>query len=121
MKIHYPAGRPPAGTDVLWRCEAKRYSYAIDADGDEYGVTDPRLEMWWHRVTKRTAKGAWTCSRFVLLTAHKRWARSTEQEALESFQARKKKQIKILTAQLRRAEAELALLDDDRADGEFAA
>jgi hypothetical protein len=104
----YPRGPAPTGTPVLWRCEAKRYSYVIDADADRYGVTDPRLEMWWWEIDRATAKGAWVAGRFVLLTATKRWACPTEQEALESFMARKKKQIRILSTQLKRAEADLA-------------
>ncbi|SHH04100.1 hypothetical protein [Bradyrhizobium erythrophlei] len=71
MKKHYPFGRAPAGTDVLWRCEAKRYSYCIDPDADRYGVTDPRIEITWWRVDRRTPKGAWAAGRFVLLTAIK--------------------------------------------------
>lgn len=107
--MHYPFGPAPNSTDVLWRCEAKRYSYTIDPETDLFGITDPRLEMYWYYVTKRTPKGAWVCRKFVLLTAHKRWACNTEQEALDSFVARRKRQIKILKAQLERAEAELAL------------
>ena len=38
-QCHYPRGPAPAGTPVLWRCEAKRYSYCIDPDADRYGVT----------------------------------------------------------------------------------
>lgn len=109
-KIHYPFGPAPEGVDVLWRCEAKRYSYTIDADADQYGVTAPRLEMCWWHVDRRTPKGAWTCGRFVLLTAIKKWACNTQEDALESFKARKKKQIRILSTQLARAQADLALL-----------
>jgi hypothetical protein len=107
--VHYPRGPAPAGTPVLWRCEAKRYAYCRDPDADIWGVTDPKLEMWWWEIDRVTPKGAWVCGRFVLLTATKRWAVPTEEEALESFMARKKKQIRILSTQLSRAEADLAL------------
>lgn len=109
MQKHYPYGPAPKGVDVLWRCEAQRYSVVLDADADLYGITDPRLELRWHRVTKRTPKGAWLGTRFVLLTARKRWATNTEDEAIESFIARKRRQIEILTGKLKQAEADLAL------------
>lgn len=107
--VKYPRGRPPADVPVLWRCEARRYSYCIDPDADRYGVTDPQLEMWWWEIERRTPKGAWVVGRFVLLTATKRWACPTEEEALESFIARKRKQIRILSTHLSRAQADLAL------------
>ncbi|WP_315729888.1 hypothetical protein [Bradyrhizobium sp. SZCCHNRI2010] len=108
-RIVYPYGPAPDGVPVLWRCEAARYSYVIDADADRYGVTAPQLEMRWHRIDRRTPKGAWASGRFVLLTATKRWACLTEEEALDSFIARKQKHIRILTKQLKRAEEDLAL------------
>lgn len=111
MKKHYPFGPAPADTDVLWRCEAKRYSYTIDADADIFGVTDPRLEITWWRVDRWTPKGAWAAGKFILLTAIKRWTCNTEEEAIASFVARKRKQIRILSTQLKRAEAELALVE----------
>lgn len=109
--LHRPFGPTPADTDVLFRCEARRYSVVIDADLDHYGVTDPQLEMTWWRVDKRTPKGAWVGGRFILLTAIKRWACETEEEALASFIARKRKQIRILSHNLKKAEAELALAE----------
>lgn len=110
MKLHYPRGKAPEGEDVLWRCEAKSYSYIIDADRDEYGVTDPRLEMWWWEVERRTPKGAWLrTGEFQLLTAFKKKYSESEEAALRDFKARKTKQIQILCRQLQRAEQELAL------------
>lgn len=112
VKMHYPFGPAPEGVDVLWRCEAKRYSVVIDAEAEIYGTTDPRLEMTWWRVTKRTPKGARLVEgRFVLLTARKRWACNTRQEALESFVARKRRQIDILDDKLARARKELQLTE----------
>ena len=114
MKIHYPFGQPPEGVDVLYRCEAKRYSVVIDADADRYGVSAPRLEVTWWRVDHRTPKGAWVAGRFVLLTAFKKWAAETEAEAIRDFVARKRKQIRILATQLQRAERDLALTQPNR-------
>jgi hypothetical protein len=116
MKLHYPFGHPPEGMDVLWRCEAKRYSVVIDADADRYGVTPPRLEMTWWQVNRRTDKGAWIGGKFVLLTAVKKWACNTQEDALESFKARKRKQIRLLTAQLTYARRQLALTEPDHVE-----
>ncbi|MHC2552431.1 hypothetical protein [Bradyrhizobium elkanii] len=116
MKLHYPFGPAPEGKDVLWRCEAKRYSVVIDPDADRYGVTPPRLEMTWWLVDHRTPKGAWVCGKFVLLTATKKWACETEEQALESFKARKRKQIGILTAQLAYAQRQLALTEPNHVE-----
>ena len=110
MKIHYPFGKPPADIDCLWRAEAKRYSYIIDADADRYGVTDAKLELLWYQVKKRTKCGAWIDGKFVNLNARKRWACNTETEAIESFRARKQRQIEILSHQLNRAKQDLALI-----------
>lgn len=71
-------------------------------------------------VEKHTSKGVWINDfghrRFVLNSARKRFAHPTKEEALESFRARKKRQIKILTRQLERARAALsASLDNNDA------
>jgi hypothetical protein len=109
LRLNYPHGKPPEGVDALWRCEAQSYSYVIDADREEYGVTDPRLEMRWYPVDRRTPKGAWVCGEFQLLTAFKKKFSESEEGAIRDFKARKNKQIKILSRQLGRAEQELAL------------
>lgn len=113
MKLRYPVGQPPIGLDVLWRCQAQRYSIVIDPDADIFGVSNPELQMWWYPVKRRTPKGAWISDRFIRLTAFKRYACNTETEAIESFIARKKRQIKILTAQLKNAEQDLALTKEN--------
>lgn len=113
MKLHFTFGQPPEGVDVLWRVEAKRYSYTIDADANRYGVSAPRLEATWWRVKKRTPKGARLyVGDFVLLTARKRWACNTLDEAIESFKKRKEAQIRILTAKLKAAQTDLELTTD---------
>jgi SRSO17 transposase len=112
MKKQYSFGQPPKGMDVLWRCEAKRYSICLDPEAERYGSSAPQLEVTWWKVDKRTSKGAWVCGKFVLLTARKQWASNTEQEAIASFIARKNRQISILTAQLVAAKADLALTQE---------
>ena len=111
LKIHFPAGQPPDGRDVLWRVEAKRYSYVVDADREEYGTTAPRIEAWWFTVHKRTPKGAWIPGRFVLLTATKQFACETLEEAITSFRERTKKHIRILQGRASVLQYGLDLLD----------
>lgn len=110
-KLHEPWGHPKEGADVLWRVEAKSYSYVIDPDREEYGVTAPRLELHWYPVTRRTPCGAWAADRFVLLTATKRFACNTVEEALESFRQRRRRQVRILTNQLKTAQYELDMVE----------
>lgn len=110
MNLTFPWGQPPADVDVLWRVEAKRYSCIIDADADLYGVTDPVLEAHWYKVKRRTPKGAWLDWRFILLTATKRYACSTVEEAVASFKARRVRQIAILEGRLSVARRDLELV-----------
>jgi hypothetical protein len=69
------------------------------------------------KVLSKTEHGVWIDvygnKRFVNLDARKRYACPTVQEALESFQARKKRQIRILTRQLKQAEAALTLTPEN--------
>ena len=70
-------------------------------------------------VIKETPTGVWIYidggmnKRFVKNNARKRFACSTEKEALESFYARKKRQIKILKRQLQEAETALTLTPEN--------
>ena len=109
-RIRYPFGRPPAGIDVLWRLEAQRYSVCVDAERGLYSTSAAELQLFWYPVQKRTPCGAWANSRFIRLTALKRYACNTEEEAIESFRTRKTRQISILSHRLREAEEELQLL-----------
>jgi hypothetical protein len=111
VRLHHPHGKPPEGVDALWRCEAQSYSYIIDADREQYGFTAPRLELRWYPVDRRTPKGAWVCGEFQLLTAFKKKFSETEEDAINDFKARKRKQIRIVTNQLRRAQIELSLTE----------
>lgn len=109
---YFPFGQPPEDMDVLWRCDAKSYSYIIDADREEYGSTAPRIELTWHRVERRTPKGAYlnyTDERFVPLWARNRRFANTPAEALADFIGRRKRQHYILNRQLRRCDYELEL------------
>lgn len=68
-------------------------------------------------VIKYTNCGVWIDvygrKRFVNLGARKKYACLTEQEALESYHARKKRQVRILKLRLAEAEAALTLNMDN--------
>ncbi len=114
-EVQYPRGRPPEGTEVLWRLEARSYSCVIDAEAERYGSTSPVLEMSWWRVKRWTRCGArleW--GKYVNLdktVSRREWASRTEVEALTSFIARRKCQIALLENQVARARSELALTE----------
>lgn len=114
-RIKYPFGPAPEGETVLWRLEAKSYSYVVDADAEIYGSTSPVLEMHWFRVKRWTPCGArldW--GKYVNLNkaiSRREWASRTEAEALVSFKARKSRQVSILQSQAERARQELALTE----------
>lgn len=82
------------------------YWYRYDSHPRTDGAT---VNLNSYQVTKETPKGVWLEGRrFVLRGARKRFACPTVEEAAESFVARKRRQINILRAQLRHAEAALA-------------
>lgn len=66
-------------------------------------------------ILRKTRCGVWLDlgfgeKRFVLSNAKKRWACPTKGEAMESFKARKLRQIKILDGQLKRSKEALKLI-----------
>jgi hypothetical protein len=111
-RLYFSFGQPPVGVEVMWRCEARRYSVVLDAEAEIYGTSAPRLNMTWWRVKHRTPKGArLEIGTFVNLSATKKWANVTQELALADFKARKRKHISILTHRLREAEQELKLAE----------
>lgn len=81
----------------------------------------PFIVLERYPVIRETPKGVWLAlgfgdRRFVLRTARKRWACPTEDEALESFKARKRRQCRILRAQLKHAATALAQVENDRVE-----
>lgn len=103
--------------EYLFRVEAVSYSYTVDADREEYGSTEPRLEVFALEVLRWTEQGAtlryeWAGSRnrwVNLQPGAKQYASRTVAEAVEQFASRRRAQIYILQRQLRRAEREWAL------------
>lgn len=112
-KIHYPSLPPEDGQDVLWRAECRSYAYCVNADYDEWATTSPRLEVRWYRVIRRTPCGArLETGKFVNLRNHvKEWASETAEEAIRHLKARRKKQIRILSAQMASAKEELRIAE----------
>lgn len=107
-------------SDEFWyRYVDVQYAGGTDQWGDplpEAGPVKVHLEQF--RVEKHTPKGVWLSGidvrdchgghhpswRFVRLDTNKRFACPTIAEARESFLARKRRQIQIHTARIRRAE-----------------
>jgi hypothetical protein len=102
--------------EYLVRAEARRYSVIIDADADRFGVSGPGLELFYFNILRLTPCGAWIDvwgeARFVLLTANKKWACKTTDEALGSLAARKRRQVQILSRRLQEAKEDLALAEE---------
>ena len=110
-EVQFPWSPPSDSVEVLWRCEARTYSYVTDADTDTYGSTEPVLEMHWHIVKRWTRTGA-RLENGKLVFLHKgvtnrQWASRTPAEALASFIERRKRQVRILKRQLEYAEYQL--------------
>lgn len=119
IQVSSSYGPAPEGVDVLWRAEARRYSYIVDADSEIYGVTEPEIELYWYEVKHWTKGGNARLytggGKLVYLGKHsgtqRQWASRTPQEAIQSLIARRQRQIKILKGQLLYAETELALAE----------
>lgn len=101
--------------DVLFRYVDVVYAAPFDETG--HGTGTVKVELREYPIVRRTPKGVWisgadTCTgeRFVLTKARRRFACPTVTEARASFIARKKAQIRILNAQLRRAQKALDAL-----------
>lgn len=107
----------PDPVGLLFRVEACRYAYVVNAEYDEWGTTDPRLELFAFPVKRFTPHGAtlkniWAGAkeRWVDLRPDaKQWASRTAADAIEQFARRREAQIFILNRQLARARRELEL------------
>jgi len=93
---------------IVQKHDGTLYRY-VDFSGT-YGVS---IMLQKFEVLKQTAKGVWIAygesKRFVQFNTRKKFACTTKEEAFDSFKARKKKQVKILKAQLEQAEGALRL------------
>ena len=88
-----------------------RYAPMLDEWERPIGNGRSYVSVHEYPVLRETPKGVWLegCGfygspRFVLRDARKRYACPTEEEAWESFRARKNRQLRILRAQVRHVE-----------------
>ena len=99
--------RPPMALVHQPRPVFYRYQESMHAE------CSVRLDLHEYVILKTTKHGAWIdvwgVKKFVKLDARKRYACPTKEEALASFRARKQRQIKLLRAQLTKAETALNL------------
>jgi hypothetical protein len=97
------------------------YLYRFD---DMHYTTGVRVEKRKFKVIKETPCGYWIklfdCfddKKWVSKTGKKRYAYPTEEEALTSFKARKRRQIEILESQLTRARVALQAVRSETGRG----
>lgn len=110
--------------EVWYRYDDVQYAASDYDDGYRHGPGETRVELSEYGVVRHTPKGVWVCAgpswssqaidsmhgyeRFVLISARKRLCYATKEEAMTSFIARKKAQIRIYKAKIARAERALA-------------
>lgn len=127
--IQFVEIKPPVyeGEEYFYRYKEVTYSLGMDQFDYPLPGSDLKVELERYRVIKRTPKGAWidcggwglnSDKKLVLLDSKKRFACPTKKEALESFKARKRRQIKIVKAQLKRAEEALSAAEELGSKGE---
>lgn len=124
--LYVPPGLPVHVPDEVWyRYEDVQYAAPLDEWENPVGPGRVAVELRTYRVARHTPKGAWLYHhfyfgsspaefnrrdcRFVRITDGKMFAHPTREGALASFIARKTRQMKILSAQLRRAALALEL------------
>jgi hypothetical protein len=103
-----------------YRYEATHYAAPADEFGESRGFGSTSIVLHEYEVARTTPKGVWlrigfygdfaaldAHERFVLTSARKRFACPTKREAMDSFIARKKKEIRIYTARIERARGDL--------------
>lgn len=107
-------------SDIFYRYNEIHYAPPLNEWESPIGEGKVAIYLVEYKVIKHTKCGVWIQGshdlerytlverkRFVLLSARKKFACPTIEEAKESFIARKKRQIKILKSQLRKAESAL--------------
>ena len=99
----------------LWYRISDDVSGSFNEDGDLIGSFTPALRLDKYTVKRYTPKGVVLSvrgrDRFCLIKSNKRFACPTIEEAVESYKARKTKQIQILKSNLERAERYLSMIN----------
>ena len=110
-------------SEYLYRYDDQKYSRGLDMFDEPIRGFNTSVVLNKFEITKRTPKGAWVKlygwdhkEKFVLLTARKQYACETLEEAKQSFRMRKRRQIKILTAQLEHVKLALQQIDGIQGD-----
>lgn len=111
-----PMIRHAEGTAVWYRLEDGRYAPPVDEWDNPMGPSTPFVRVHEYRVLSETPKGVWLETwtradgkRFVLRSARKRWACPTLEEAIDSWRARKQRQLRLLERQASHVRQCLAL------------
>ncbi len=100
-------------TAKFYRYHDVVYGSCYDDDGFSRGPGRLAIELLEFSVTKRTAKGVWLDGyRFVRNAGRKRYALPTKEEALISYKARKRAEIRIYKARLSRAQRALEMAEN---------
>jgi hypothetical protein len=124
--------KEPSDSNKLYRYEDVHYSAGVDEYDNPLPGGSVCVELREYPIIKRTPKGVWISEcwtwsatipfpgqetrqdrgeRFVLLSARKRFAAETKEQALEDYKARKRAQIRILKARVQAAECALRAAD----------
>ena len=116
-------------TEYAYRYEEVAYSIGLNEYGDLIPGYNLKVELREYKIIKFTPQGFWIYldswldryfithplfdrdKRFVLRDARKKFACLTKADALESFKARKRRQIQILEGQLEKAKRALKLAE----------
>lgn len=115
-------GVTPQGQEIWYRYEETHYASTLDEYGSSNGDGSTTVRLVELPVVRHTPKGVWIAlnysmqEKFVLVEANKRYACPTIWEARESFIARKRRQIRIHSAVIRKVERAIAVLDSGQID-----
>ena len=106
--------------DIWYRYMETQYAAPLDEYERPMGNGSVQINLNEYKVIKETPKGVWlgydigisfsNWKRFVLLNSRKRFACPTKVEAMVSFIARKRAQIRIYKARLESAEMALEMV-----------
>lgn len=108
--------------DIFYRVYDRLVSAGVDEFDNPIGPGQIQLYSCSYRVTKVTPCGVWLDdypARFILLSALRKHAHPTPEEAIAAYKARKNRQIKILFTQLGHAHTGLAKADRFARDHKF--
>lgn len=105
---------PPKEGPFYYRVEDYRTAPPVDEFDNPYGPSEQNLRVRKFKILKETKKGVWIeiqtgYPRFVNGTTRKQFASPTLEKAYESYIARKRSQLRILSQQAKWAEIGIRL------------